>query len=134
MLFLYILSILIYFSIIFKGIEDKGYLCLLKQLVRNKLKTQAHISCSSSKTNCFNLSQPRVQPAASDVIAQAILRGVLSADGINEYSLVQPPKRKKKAKKRIFSQHDGIPMTFAAQQKVVHKKYGSLERSKPFLM
>ena len=75
-----------------------------------------------------------MQPAASDVIAQAILRGVLSADGINEYSLLQQQgKKKRKTKKRIFSQHEGIPMTFAAQQKVVHKKYGSLDR-KPFLM
>ena len=44
MLFLYFLSIPIHFSIIFKGIEDKGYLCLLKQLVRNKtINTSIHL-------------------------------------------------------------------------------------------
>jgi hypothetical protein len=95
------------------GNEDKGFLSLLKK------------------------APPKPSAAASDVIAQAILKGVLTADDVlsSEYSTQSAQsKKKRKMKKRLFSQHEGIPMTFAAQQKVVQKKFSINEKSRPFLM
>ena len=41
--------------------------------------------------------------------------------------------KKRKSKKRIFSQHEGIPLTFAAKQKMVQKKEVDFNKPRPFL-
>ena len=57
-------------------------------------------------------------PSAKDVIARAIARGILPGEPINAQKQI----RRKKKVKRVFSQHEGIPLTIAARQKVVKKK------------
>ena len=71
------------------------------------------------RTCCFSLQGEKPAPPPKDVIAKAVAMGILDGSGIVD----QPRKRKKHKKpKRVFTCCEGIPMTIAAQKKVVQKK------------
>lgn len=74
------------------------------------------------------------KPTASDIIAKAIMSGVLSGEGLSVTSDTTRTKKKRKKQPRIFSQHDGIPMTVSALNKVTPKKSLSADMNtrKPF--
>ena len=60
---------------------------------------------------------------AADVITKAIKLGILDPTGLDYNTVTGSPKTKKKSnKKRIFSQYEGIPLTFSAKQKVVPRQ------------
>lgn len=80
----------------------------------------------------FYLLTPPPQPAKplptpSEVIARAIAGGILSGEGLSHVE-----KKKKKKGKKVFSSSEGIPMTIAAQKKVVQKKPPEVPVRKPF--
>ena len=56
------------------------------------------------------------------MIKQAIAKGILDGAGISTQTHISKLKKKSSKSKRIFTHHDGIPMTIAAQKKVVKKK------------
>ena len=75
------------------------------------------------------------------MIAEAIKKGILNPNGIDGMEYIpcansSTKLKKKSSKKRIFSQHEGIPMTFSAKQKVIQKKKEVIDFNKkprPFL-
>ena len=76
------------------------------------------------------------KPLARDVIARAVANGLLDlggdlAEDINVQKQIKAKPSKKKLK-RIFSQHEGIPMTIAAQQKVKKKVACTQDNKRPF--
>ena len=78
---------------------------------------------------CYPPPQPaKPLPTPSEVIARAIAGGILSGEGLSH---VEKKKKKKKGKK-VFSSSEGIPMTIAAQKKVVQKKPPEVPIRKPF--
>lgn len=90
------------------------------------ISTGTHHSVDNME--CFTISiqrEPDRPPTPPrDVIDRAIANGILDGEGINERK-VTPKKRgkgKRKGRFRIPFHHHGIPMTIAAQQKVVQKK------------
>lgn len=78
------------------------------------------------------LQPAKPAPLPKEVIAGAIARGILQANGILEQQQIKRPRKAKKPHQKIFSHHDGIPMTFAAQQKIVQKKQHKQSPARPF--
>ena len=74
------------------------------------------------------------KPSAGEVIAKAIASGVLSNEGLGvgtSPSSTHTPKKKRKKTSRVFSQHNGIPMTISAQNKVTPKKIVNRDANSP---
>lgn len=64
----------------------------------------------------------KLGPSAKDVIKKAIAKGVLDGSGISSQTHPTKLKKRPSKSKRVFSHCEGIPMTIAAQKKVVKKK------------
>lgn len=74
--------------------------------------------------------QPDKPLPPRDVIDRAIAQGIIDGEGISDSSikLIKKKSNKSKGRFKLPFHHHGIPMTIAAQQKIVQKKSASAKK------
>lgn len=111
------------------GMNKSGedyFLCTLKHLV-----SCVYVSYNIRIMSFCLVQPPKIPLTASEVISNAIGAGILSGEGLSYESKATKHKKKKHTPKKVFSQHEGIPLTISAQMKVKRRVKSSTSCNKP---